>query len=90
MIVAFLPSRHELVGELNLVEGSMTVKTTKKTWDPYIILKATKCTRCVHHVRLCEVLQNWHVDLMWRPGQRHDQTFGKERAFSTSKEGFAR
>ncbi|BGP14402.1 hypothetical protein JCM10213_004525 [Rhodosporidiobolus nylandii] len=32
--------KHGLAAELNLVEGSMTVKTTRKTFDPYIILKA--------------------------------------------------
>ncbi|CAA7390629.1 unnamed protein product [Spirodela intermedia] len=33
-------SEYGISGELNLVEGSMTVSTTRKTRDPYIIVKA--------------------------------------------------
>ncbi|AAS54117.2 AFR744Wp [Eremothecium gossypii ATCC 10895] len=32
--------KHHIACELNLVEGSMSVKTTRKTYDPAIILKA--------------------------------------------------
>jgi len=30
----------KLIAELDAVEGSMTVKTTKQTWDPYKIIRA--------------------------------------------------
>jgi len=33
-------SEHGIKAELDVVEGSMLVKTSRKTWDPYIILKA--------------------------------------------------
>lgn len=39
-IVTRALDKHAIKCELNLVEGSMTVYTTKKTSDPYIVLKA--------------------------------------------------
>jgi len=32
--------KFKLTGELNLIEGSLTVKTTRQTWDPYSIVRA--------------------------------------------------
>ena len=34
-----LNETHNLKAELDVIEGSMTVKTTRKVWDPFIIIK---------------------------------------------------
>lgn len=39
-LVSKAAEKHGVACELNLIEGSMTVRTTKKTKDPYVIMKA--------------------------------------------------
>ena len=40
LVEKVLKDEHNLKAELDVVEGSMTVRTTRKCWDPYIIIKA--------------------------------------------------
>lgn len=41
-LVKHAMAEYAIEAVLDLMEGSMTVKTTRKTWDPYSIIKVTK------------------------------------------------
>ncbi|KAM3717034.1 KRR1 small subunit processome component [Dirofilaria immitis] len=53
---------HFLKADLDILEGTMIVKTTRKTWDPYIIIKARDAmkliSRSVPYEQAIRVLQD--------------------------------
>jgi ribosomal RNA assembly protein len=79
--------------ELNLVEGSMTVRTTSQTTDPYVILKARDLlkliARSIPVVQALKILKDeWVCDIVKIGGSvRNKERFIKRRQRLLGQEG---
>lgn len=84
---------YKVACELNLVEGSMTVRTTSKTSDPYIILKARDLlkllSRSIPVTQALKILSDeWVCDIVKIGGLvRNKERFVKRRQRLLGQEG---
>uniref|UniRef100_A0A7S1LL49 KRR1 small subunit processome component n=1 Tax=Neobodo designis TaxID=312471 RepID=A0A7S1LL49_NEODS len=57
--------QHQLAGKLDLVEGSITVSTTRRTWDPYAIMKARDFAKLIaRHVPVSQAQKIFEDDMV--------------------------